>query len=54
MKNLHSLEFLAEAFRCRYQNMAEFPVPQGPPSSENGAHGTERFLLKNEVGEDFA
>jgi hypothetical protein len=26
----------------------------GPPSIENGAHGTEKCLLKTQVSEDFA
>ena len=29
-------------------------VPLGPPSIDNGAHGTGKFLLKIEVSEDFA
>ena len=39
MQNLHLLEFLAEP---------------GPPSIENGAHGTTKLLLKAQVSEDFA
>ena len=30
------------------------PVPLGLPSIENGAHDTEKLLLKSQVGEDFA
>jgi hypothetical protein len=26
----------------------------GPPSIENGAHSTEKLLLKTQVSEDFA
>ena len=28
-------------------------VPPGLPSNENGAHGTEKLLLKTQVSEDF-
>ena len=28
-------------------------IPLGPPSIENGAHGTEKLLLKTQVSEDF-
>ena len=30
------------------------PVPPGPPGFENGAHGTEKLLLKTQVSESFA
>ena len=29
-------------------------VPPGPPGKDNGAHGTEKFLLNSHVREDFA
>ena len=29
-------------------------VDPGPPSIENDAHGTEKFLLKTEISEYFA
>ena len=29
-------------------------VPPGPESIDNGAHGTEKLLLKIQVSEDFA
>ena len=28
--------------------------PSGPPRFDNGAHGTEKLLLKVQVSEDFA
>ena len=30
------------------------PVPPGPPSIDNGAHGSEKLLLKTQVSEDFS
>ena len=32
----------------------EMPVAPGTPSIENGAHGTEKLLLKTHVSENFA
>ena len=61
MQNLHLLEFLAEASQCHVchfqysENLTSLqPVPPGLPIIENGAHGTEKLLLKTEVSEDFA
>ena len=34
--------------------MTQQLFPSGPPSIENGAHGTEKLLLKTQVSEDFA
>ena len=61
---LHLLEFLAEAFRCHvyhYQCLAvpvdlaairQQPVRMEPPSIDNGAHGTEKLLIKTQISED--
>ena len=42
--NIGVHEILTEACWC----------PPGPPSIENGAHGTEKLLLKFQVSEYFA
>ena len=47
MQNPHLLEFLAEAFRC-YLHYYQYL------SNDSGAHGTEKLLLKTQLGEDFA
>ena len=52
MKNLHLLELFSRSF---FVPCAPFStlggsgrtVPAGPTSIENGAHGTEKLLLKN-------
>ena len=53
MQNLHLLEFLAEAFRFHVYHFQCSPnrtaVPLGEPSTENGAHGTEKLLVKTQV-----
>ena len=41
-------------FRFMVVGIAEVLVLPGPPSIENGAHGTEALLLKSQVSEDFA
>jgi hypothetical protein len=57
MQNLHSLEFLAEAFQCHVHHFQCLVVPvellPGLLSVENGAHGTEKLKLKTQVSEDF-
>ena len=46
MKNLHLLEFLAEAFGA----MEPLSMLGGP--SENGSHGTEKLMLKTQESEE--
>ena len=50
MQNLHLLEFLAKDFRCLVHifQYLEVPVEPALPSIENGAHGTEKLLLKTQ------
>ena len=48
------LIFLAEAFRCHVHHFQQLtgelqPVPPGPSSIENDAHGIEKLLLKIKV-----
>ena len=63
MKNLHLPEFLAETLRYHVHDFPWLEVPvelvfviflPGPPSIENGALGTEQFLLETQVSENFA
>jgi hypothetical protein len=58
MQNLHLLEFSAEAFWCyvyHYQCLiVRVTVPLGLPSIDNGAHGTEKLLLRTQVSKDLA
>ena len=53
VRTFHLLEFLAEAFRCHVHHFQCLTVIPGPSSTENDAHGIEKFLLKTQVSEKF-
>ena len=57
MQNLHLLEFLAVGLRYHVQHYQYLTVPAVPPVTpniDNGAHGTEKLLLKAQVVKDFS
>ena len=56
MQNLHLLEILAETFHCHvnHYQCLELAVPPRPPSTDNGAHGTKKLMLKTQVHADIA
>ena len=53
MQDIYLLEFLAEAFQCSVHQYQMLHSTSGPPSINNGAHDTEKLLLKTQVCEEF-
>ena len=51
---LDSLHYTKSSLTWAFSRSILVSCTMRPPSIENGAHDTEKFLLKTQVSEDFA